>query len=140
MSKIPDELRRKIAEAAKYRCGYCRMPQAILPMALEIEHILAQAAGGTDDEYNLWLACRACNSFKHAKTHGFDQETNQEVKLFNPRTQIWQEHFEFDSETGEITGKTACGRATGMALRMNSEQAVSARIFWVAAGWYPPKD
>lgn len=77
MSKISDELRKKVAEAAKFRCGYCRMPQAILPMPLEIEHILPQAEGGTDEEENLWLACRACNSFKHAKTHGFDQELNR---------------------------------------------------------------
>lgn len=140
MSKISDELRRKIAEAAKYRRGYCRMPQAILPMPLEIEHILLQAAGGTDDEYNLRLACRACNSYKHAKTRGFDQETNQEIKLFNPRTQIWQEHFEFDSETGEIIGKMACGRATVVGLQMNTEQSINARMLWVEAGWYPPKD
>ncbi len=116
------------------------MPQAILPMTLEIEHILSQAAGGTDDEYNLWLVCRACNSFKRAKTHGFDQETNQEIRLFNPRTQNWQVHFEFDSETGGINGKTACGRSTVIALQMNTEQAVSARLHWVKAGWYPPKD
>lgn len=95
------------------------MPQGIIPMPLEIEHILPQAAGGTADEYNLWLACRACNSYKHAKTHGFDQETNQEVQLFSPRTQIWQEHFEFDSETGEIISKTAGGHATAIALRID---------------------
>ncbi|HQU84313.1 MAG TPA: HNH endonuclease signature motif containing protein [Pyrinomonadaceae bacterium] len=140
MSKISDELRRKAAKSAKFRCGYCQMPQAILPMPLEIEHILPQAAGGTDDEENLWLACRVCNSFKHAKTHGFDQETNQEVRLFNPRTQDWQEHIEFDSATGEIIGRTVCGRATVAALRMNEEQAVKARMLWVKAGWYPPKD
>lgn len=140
MSKISDELRKKVAKAANFRCGYCRMPQAILPMPLEIEHIVPLALGGTDDEENLWLACRACSSFKHAKTHGFDQETNQEVRLFNPRTQDWQEHFEFDSGTGEIIGKTSCGRATVNALRMNNEQAVSARLHWVKAGWYPPKD
>ncbi len=140
MSKISDELRRKIAEAAKFRCGYCQMPQAILPMPLEIEHILPQAADGTDEEENLWLACRACNSFKHAKTHGFDQETKQEIRLFNPRTEDWQGHFEFDLETGEIIGKTGCGRVTVIALQMNTEQAVSARLHWVKAGWYPPED
>ncbi|MBX7171772.1 MAG: HNH endonuclease [Pyrinomonadaceae bacterium] len=140
MSKISDELRQKVAKTAKYRCGYCLMPQSIIPMLLEIEHILAQAKGGTDDESNLWLACGACNSHKHAKTHGFDVSTNQEVKLFNPRLQIWEEHFEFNSRTGEIIGKTVCGRATVEALRMNEEQAVKARIIWVIAGWYPPKD
>ncbi len=140
MSKISDDLRQKVAQVAKYRCGYCLMPQIIIPMPLEIEHILAQAEGGTDDEDNLWLACRACNSHKHAKIHGFDLVTNQEVKLFNPRTQIWKEYFEYDFKTGEIIGKTACGRATVATLRMNEEQAVKARMLWVTAGWYPPED
>ncbi|MCY7332966.1 MAG: HNH endonuclease [Pseudanabaena sp. CAN_BIN31] len=31
---------------------------------LEIDHIIAKATGGTDDEKNLWLACRLCNNFK----------------------------------------------------------------------------
>lgn len=60
------------------------MPQEILPMSLEIEHILPQAEGGTDDEENLWLSCRSCNSHQHAKTKGFDEKTNQEIELFNP--------------------------------------------------------
>lgn len=140
MSKISDELRQKVAKSAKYRCGYCLMPQSIIPMPLEIEHILPQAEGGTDDEVNLWLACRACNSHKHTKTQGFDFDTNQEAKLFNPRTQIWSEHFELNLKTGEITGKTACGRATVAALQINGEQAVQARMLWIIADWYPPKD
>ncbi|MGI8640924.1 MAG: HNH endonuclease [Pyrinomonadaceae bacterium] len=109
MSRISDELRRKISKAAKNRCGSCLMPQEIIPMPLEIEHILPQAKGGTDAEENLWLSCRACNSHKHAKTHGFDLKTEKEIELFNPRTQIWQEHFELNLEIGEIIGKTACG-------------------------------
>jgi HNH endonuclease len=107
---------------------------------LEIEHILPTAKGGTDDEENLWLSCRDCNSYKSYKISGFDTETKQNVKLFNPRTQDWREHFTFDESKAIIIGQTGCGRATVNALRMNEEQAVKARMIWVKAGWYPPTD
>ncbi len=109
-------------------------------MLLEIEHLLPIADGGTDEEENLWLACRNCNGFKHAKTHAVDPQTNKKIKLFNPRNQNWYEHFEFSEEQTEIVGKTVCGRATVIALRLNFEQSVKARKIWVSAGWYPPKD
>ncbi|WP_260441293.1 HNH endonuclease [Microcystis sp. M31BS1] len=35
---------------------------------LEIEHIIPKAKGGSDDEYNLWLACRLCNGYKGRQT------------------------------------------------------------------------
>lgn len=109
-------------------------------MPLENEHIIPQAAGGTDLEENLWLACRNCNGFKHSKISSLDPLTNAETDIFNPRKQNWDEHFEFDSAQIRILGKTACGRATVIALRLNSEQAVKVRTLWVSVGWYPPKD
>lgn len=35
-------------------------------------------------------------------------------------------------------GVTACGRATIVALRLNSNLAVIVRKNWVKAGWHPP--
>lgn len=140
MSRISRKIQAKVRRDAKNRCGYCLLPQEILMGKLEIEHLLPLAEGGTDDEENLWLACRDCNSYKSSKVYVFDEETEQIVKLFNPRTQNWHEHFRFNENQTKIIGKTVCGRATVVALRMNEEQAVSARTRWVAAGWYPPKD
>lgn len=107
---------------------------------LEIEHLLPLAEGGTAAEENLWLACRDCNSYKNSKVYVFDEDTEQKVKLFNPRTQNWHKHFKFSEDKTKIIGKTAGGRATVIALQMNTEQAVSARTLWIEAGWYPPKD
>lgn len=140
MSRISSNIQTKIRRDAKNRCGYCLLPQAILMGKLEIEHLLPLAEGGTDDEENLWLACRDCNSYKSSKIYGFDKKTGQEVKLFNPRTQNWREHFKFNENQTKIIGKTICGRATVSALRLNEEQAVKARGLWMEAGWYPPKD
>jgi|SRR5215213_2248667 len=140
MSAISDELKNKIRREARNRCGYCLTPQEIVSMPLEIEHLQPIAEGGTDDEENLWLACRNCNGFKHAKTHAIDLQTKTETAIFNPRKQVWNEHFEFSEDKTEIIGKTACGRATVVALHLNFELAVNARKVWVSSNWYPPKD
>ena len=140
MSYISDDLKNKIRRQAKNRCGYCLTPQEIISMAFEMEHLRPIADGGTDEEVNLWLACRNCNGFKHAKTKAIDPITNTEVALFNPRTQNWNKHFEFSEDKTKIIGKTSCGRTTVIALRLNYEQAVIARKIWAKFGLYPPKD
>lgn len=140
MSRISDQLKEKIRIQAKNRCGYCLTPQEIYPLPLEIEHILCQAAGGSDEEENLWLACRACNGYKHTKTEAVDELSGETVPLFNPRTQNWGEHFEFSSNKTEIIGKTPVGRATVAALRINNDLSVAIRKRWVEIGWYPPSD
>jgi 5-methylcytosine-specific restriction endonuclease McrA len=61
---IPEARRARVRAAAANRCGYCLTQQSYVPWTLEIEHIVPRAKGGTDDETNLWLACRACNLFK----------------------------------------------------------------------------
>jgi hypothetical protein len=107
---------------------------------LEIDHIVPQARGGADDENNLWLACRLCNSFKGAQTYGLDPLTGRRVRLFNPRQQRWTEHFAWNEDGTRIIGLTACGRATVLALQLNNVIAVMVRREWVAAGWHPPVD
>lgn len=139
MSKVSRKLKNKIQKSANYHCGYCQIPQDLIPNLLEIEHLLPLAEGGTNEEENLWLACRNCNSYKSSKIDALDPKTNQTVLLFNPRTQVWNEHFEFSRDGTEIVGKTPCGRATVIALRLNFEPAVKARRNWVSVGWYPPK-
>lgn len=138
MSKISDTLKKKIRLAAKNRCGYCLLPQSLNPNWLEIEHILPTALGGTDDEENLWLACRLCNGYKGVKVEGFDKITKRRVKIFNPRTQNWAEHFEWDFE--KVVGKTACGRVTVEALKLNNEIILPIRKRWITVGWFPPQN
>ncbi len=139
MSRMLNEHRDRIVREARNRCGYCLTPQELLPMPLELEHIVPQAAGGSDDETNLWLACRNCNGFKHTKKEAADPVTSDLVELFNPRTQYWKEHFEFSDGGIKIVGKTACGRATVLALRLNFDMAVRVRRKWIEISCYPPK-
>lgn len=138
MSKIAEKLKAKIRRQANNRCGYCLLPQSLNPGQLEIEHILPTAKGGTDEQENLWLACRLCNGYKGVQTEVFDQETNKTVALFNPRKQNWYEHFKWENE--RIIGKTACGRATVKALKLNNEIILPVRKRWIEANWFPPRE
>ena len=137
---IPVELRRQVRADAGRRCGYCRSPEVLTGMPLEIEHIIPEAAGGLTVRENLWLACHRCNEFKGDRTHAVDPLTGESITLLNPRTQRWHEHFAWSLDGTLIVGLTPCGRATVVALRLNNEYVVEARRFWVEAGWWPPAD
>ena len=136
---IPAWLRERVAAQAHRRCGYCLSMEVITGIPLEIDHIVPQAAGGTSSEENLWLACRRCNTFKGSRTHARDPVTGRRVRLFNPRRQQWKRHFAWSMDGTEIIGRTACGRATVHALRLNHEVIVAARRRWVSVGWHPPE-
>lgn len=135
---IPDSLRKKVAAEARHRCGYCLTAQVYTAMPMHIEHIVPLAADGTSNEENLWLACPLCNGYKATQTHHLDPETGESVRIFNPRQQKWQEHFEWSEDGLFIHGKTGCGRATVLALKLNNDFLTRARRRWVMAGWHPP--
>ncbi len=90
---IAPELRRQVAEDAHHRCGYCLSDESLTGISLSIDHIIPAAAGGPTARDNLWLACRACNEFKGARTHADDPTTGEQARLFDPRHQTWREHF-----------------------------------------------
>lgn len=137
---ISAALRQRVAEAAHYRCGYCLTSQRIIGPLLEIDHIVPEARGGTDDEHNLTLACPVCNSHKADRVEALDPVTTVSVHLFNPRTDLWHEHFEWVEGGTVMRGKTPVGRATIDALAVNHPDIVAARRLWVIAGWHPPED
>ncbi len=71
-------------------------------------------------------------------TEAVDPETGSLVPLFNPRTQVWTEHFSWDKDGTDIIGQTPTGRSTVVALSLNNELRIRARALWVEAGWHPP--
>jgi len=138
--RIPAALRQRVAEAARFRCGYCLTTQRVVGPLLELDHIVPQAQGGTHDEDNLFLACPMCNSHKADRIEAVDSESAATVPFFNPRTEQWDDHFEWIEGGTVIRGKTPKGRATIAALNMNHPDIVTARRLWVIAGWHPPTD
>ncbi len=108
MAAISRRLRDQITQRAKGRCEYCQTPQAIV-IEMEIDHIIPESAGGQTTDENLCLACASCNSFKGSFQTGFDPDTQQEVPLYHPRQQDWDEHFQWASDGAHLTGLTPIG-------------------------------
>jgi hypothetical protein len=140
MSKVAPTLKEKIRREAGNRCGYCLSRQELVLSVLEIDHLVPTGAGGSDDEDNLWLACRACNNAKSSQRDAVDPFTGQIVPLFNPRTQNWWDHFCWSTSGVEIIGITPIGRATVAALDLNNVISLMVRRNWVTAGWHPPHE
>jgi hypothetical protein len=81
-----------------------------------------------------------CNSFKRTQITARAPLYGRHVRLFNPCRQRWARHFQWSEDGTRILGRTACGRATVLALQLNHIMAVMVRREWVAAGWHPPED
>jgi len=129
-------LRALVSQRAGGRCEYCRMRQEHLPLALQLEHIIAKQHGGTDEADNLAMGCDRCNAFKGPNLSGIDPESGEIVTLFNPRTQLWQEHF--TSDEARIAGLTPVGRATVRVLNMNAPRRIRLRMALLERGEWNP--
>jgi hypothetical protein len=137
---IPKALRERVAAQAGHRCGYCLTSSLFVGAPFEIDHILPESLGGLTEEDNLWLACPLCNGHKSNRIASLDPLTGEEMRLFDPRRQVWSEHFAWADAGDRIVGITPAGRATVVALQLNRSALVQARRAWVAVGWHPPKD
>ena len=126
-----------VADRAFHRCEYCHAPELVFNFPFEVEHIVPTSRGGTNAEINLALACRSCNLRKGIRISEIDPESNIEVRLFNPREDLWEEHFQVNSETGLIIGITSIGRVTVKCLELNSQSQVIARQLWIRLGLFP---
>lgn len=137
---ISDKIRQQIISQAGYRCAYCQTSHRLVGMPPVIDHIIPLALGGSDHISNLAAACYRCNEFKGAKTQATDPATGQMVNLFHPRQQLWADHFAWANGGIHIIGLTPAGRATVIALRLNNQYIVEARMIWIEREWHPPID
>lgn len=121
------ETRRLVRARAGSRCEYCGLRQDESPLVpLQIEHVRPKKHGGGDSPDNLALACIDCNLHKGTNIAGIDPQTNQLARLFNPRNDVWDEHFCWLAF--EIRGITDIGRATVYVLDFNTNERVELRI------------
>jgi len=127
----------RVALRAGYRCEYCHAPEVAFNLALEVEHITPASREGSNIDENLALACKSCNLHKSAHSDAVDPETQAVVRLFNPRMDVWAEHFVVSRESLQISGLTPVGRATVTRLRVNSEAQLAARHQWRRLGLFP---
>ena len=132
-------LRARIRRRAQDACEYCRLPQRASLLPHHIDHIIALQHMGSDDERNLCLCCLRCNLKKGPNIASMDPEDPHDhriVALFDPRRQVWREHFRV-REDGCIEGLTPEGRATVRLLDFNAEERVQLRKLLMRQGWRP---
>lgn len=119
--------RKRVRARAGDQCEYCQLLQELSPLArLQIEHVTPKKHGGPDIDDNLALACIHCNSHKGSNLTGIDPVTRVITELFDPRTQSWSEHFEWNGP--QLDGLTAIGRTTIRVLDMNADELIHLRI------------
>lgn len=118
-------LRAKVRRRARGRCEYCRTPFRYDFVPAEIDHVIAGQHGGEAVLDNLAMACAHCNSHKGPNIAGIDPKTRKLTRLFNPRTDRWDEHFMWFGATA--VGRTPEGRTTINVLGMNGPFKLAAR-------------
>ncbi len=101
-------------------------------MPFEIDHIIAEKHRGPTAAENLAWACFSCNSYKGPNIAGIDPITSEITRLFHPRTDAWDTHFEWSGAW--LRGVTAVGRATIAVLEINHPDAVAVRESFLDEG------
>jgi hypothetical protein len=137
MSGVSPGRHDEVVLRAGNRCEYCRLSQLGQEAAFHIDHVVPRAVGGPTTADNLALACVSCSLRKWARQTAPDPESEMDVPLFNPRTQIWDEHFCWQEE--KIVPLSPTGRATVAALAMNRPLIVAIRQEETARGRHPPE-
>lgn len=137
---IPVSLTRLVVDRASACCEYCRSQSRFSTQSFSVEHISPRYIGGPTVESNLALACQGCNSHKGIKTAERDPATGFPAPLFNPRDELWSDHFAWSGDYTRVQGTTPTGRATVAALKLNREGLVNLRRVLYAMGEHPPAE
>jgi 5-methylcytosine-specific restriction endonuclease McrA len=136
---MSEALRQQVREQAARRCEYCRLSETDLPLwPFHLDHIVAeQHFGSATTPENLAWACQRCNLHKGTNLSAVDPDSTNVVRLFNPRSDQWADHFRLAD--ARIEGRTTVGRATAWLLQMNSDERVELRAALQVFGDWPPR-
>jgi hypothetical protein len=136
VSSIPATLRQFVVQRAQNSCEYCGLSQEGQEATFHIDHVVPRAAGGQTVVENLALACVSCSLRKAARQIAIDPHSGSEVTLYNPRRDVWPEHFQWHGVS--LVGLTAVGRVTVEALHMNRPLILAIRREETLLGRHPP--
>ncbi|MVM28598.1 HNH endonuclease [Spirosoma sp. HMF4905] len=123
---IPEVLRDLVAQRAKFCCEYCCLPADRSFFAFHIDHVVSMKHGGETAADNLAFACSICNLNKGSDVATFLDDNDQSVRFYNPRRDLWREHFRAEL-TGLLIAKTDIGRATIKILNLNHPDSIIER-------------
>ena len=127
-------LREAVAERAGFRCEYCWLPERWTSLPFQLDHVIAEKHEGETGLDNLAYACLHCNSFKGPNLAGRDKETDETTRLYDPRQDHWNDHFQWDGPL--LCALTAIGRVTIAVLRINLPCRVAVRSSLMEEGMF----
>lgn len=128
-------LEQHVRQRAGFRCEYCHLPEILSDLGHVIDHVRAQQHRGATVPENLASACGRCNLSKGPNLTGIDPETDQITTLFNPRADVWAEHFRWNGAV--LAGLTAIGRTTVEVLAINHPRRIALRRTLISLGRLP---
>ena len=131
-SYVSAELREQVYKRANGCCEYCLIPEMAVLFTHQVDHIIAEKHGGLTEAFNLALACVLCNKYKGSDIASIDVETDEVVRLFHPRRDVWKDHFVLSA--GKIKPLSAIGRVTLNLLQCNRAERISERELLIQAG------
>ena len=135
---MTEALRSKVRRRANSCCEYCFAQESLSHDPFSAEHIIPSVKGGKDELGNLAWSCLGCNFHKFTATTAIDLISEEIVDLFHPRQDTWSDHFKWSTDTTQLIGLTAKGRATIGRLKLNREGLVNLRRVLREAGVHPP--
>ena len=125
-------IRSFVRRRAELRCEYCHLPEAVAELRFQVDHVVAEKHSGPTHESNLAWACFRCNTHKGPNLAGVDEKTGAMTRLFNPRSDVWEEHFRWAG--AKLTGRTAIGRTSIQVLCINRPDTLLLRKSLMSEG------
>ncbi len=126
---------RSVSAHADYLCEYCLIADEDTFFGCQIDHIISLKHQGKTDPENLAYACAFCNRHKGSDISSISTETGALVRFFNPRTDRWREHFQFNGSL--IQPRTEIGEAKVRILRFNDGERIIERDELRRIGRFP---
>lgn len=81
--------------------------------------------------------CHFCNRNKGPNLAGIDKKTRDLSKLYHPRLDRWDDHFQWRGP--RLRGLTPTGRVTIQVMAINDPLAVALRRELIREGVFPPR-
>lgn len=132
---ISESLVAEVNARAGGLCEYCRISIDDTYFGGEIDHIRSVKHGGLSEPSNLALACQPCNRNKGSDLGSYPESSPNLIRFFNPRTDIWDEHFSVDTDA-KIIPKSDIGVVTTTIFRFNDYERLTERLGLIEIGHY----
>ncbi|MFQ5628226.1 MAG: HNH endonuclease [bacterium] len=87
------------ASRAAYLCEYCLIHENDTFFKCQVDHIISLKHSGQTELDNLAYAYAYCNRNKGSDIGSMLQPHGEFLRFYNPRKDIWSDHFELDGTT-----------------------------------------